>query len=230
MSVDLNSNSMVLWFDDLGTGNEAHRFLSNFYVGEPIVLPTVEWQGSYNVYTETENGRVQQYHEYGAGFREGWAYPHNVGDPVEFMTGEHAFQAMKCNHIGGGTDFSAITHAHDPSTAKALGRSCDLRPDWEQVKYDVMCAVVRSKFTLQREEGVRLLETGDKLLVEGTWWKDTVWGVDLKDRSRYQGRNWLGTILMARRAELRAMQTFDSANVKHFVENTATWNAVFGGR
>ena len=127
-----------------------------------------------------------------------------------FATGEHAYQAYKASHPEA---FLAILNAGSPGAAKRAGNVCTLRPDWEVIKLDVMAAVVRCKFTLERAEGPMLLETEDALLVEGTYWGDTVWGVDLKpwfDREgpliEAAGRNWLGTLLMARRAELFALQ------------------------
>ena len=122
-----------------------------------------------------------------------------------YPTGEHAFQAAKAK---GPKVHELIRTADDPSDAKYYGRNCELRPDWEAVKYDVMAAVLRVKFRLSRVEGAALLDTGDALLVEGTYWGDQVWGVDLKPHhARFTptefGRNWLGTLLMARRAELK---------------------------
>lgn len=133
------------------------------------------------------------------------------GEPIviggyPYPTGEHAFQAYK---TGDEKWFAAIASAKDAGTAKALGRRAPLRPDWELVKYDVMRLVVTHKFTLDREEGQLLLMTGDALLTEGTWWGDDVWGVCMHRTSPFTGwpgRNWLGTLLMARRAELRAMR------------------------
>lgn len=158
----------ITWFDDFNgdDGNEPtnnFRFLSNFYIGAPILF-----------------------------------------HGVEFMTGEHVFQAYKTLNAD---EFAAIAHAPSPGKAKYLGRKCKLRSDWEKVKLDLMAAVVRTKFTLDRAEGVWLLGTGDALLVEGTYWKDEVWGVDLT-KVGYPGRNWLGSLLMTRRAELRAEQEF----------------------
>lgn len=164
MSDDLNHDGQVLWFDDFADDpTNQYRFLSNFYVGEPITL------GS-----------------------------------VTFATGEHAFAANKAKDPRA---FQAIATADTPGRAKSMGRSCTLRPDWEEVKLDVMAAVLRAKFTLPRGEGHYLLETGDRLLMEGTYWHDQVWGVDLhigRTPATAPGRNWLGTLLMARRAELRA--------------------------
>lgn len=138
-----------------------------------------------------------------------------IGEPIHmrllskhpFMTGEHAFAAMKTRTHD---DFVQIREARSPGEAKALGRRCALRPDWEEVKLDAMMAVLRAKFTLEREEGRVLLSTGDALLIEGTQWGDEVWGVSLRrnDPFKSHGRNWLGTLLMARRAELKAEDAF----------------------
>lgn len=142
-----------------------------------------------------------------------------------FKTGEHAFAAMKAyDEYGKTVSYMQIRDANGPGGAKALGRVCRLRDDWEEVKYDVMMTVLRHKFTLDREEGKVLLQTGDALLIEGTFWGDHVWGVALGENSEplaEPGRNWLGTMLMARRAELRAETLF---NVK---AETGEYNGLF---
>ncbi len=182
---------LCLWFDDLGTGNAAYRFLSNFYEGDPITLPGVTWEAlAQACKVETE---VTDAHE-----------------PIEFKTGEHAFAAMKF----WGSDFDHflnIVGAPDPNSAKALGRSRKhpLRPDWEVVKLDLMAAITREKYSLGRSEAHLLLKTGDAYLCEGTYWADEVWGVAL-DQKGLPGRNWLGTLLMARRAELRALASIQN--------------------
>lgn len=213
MTEKLNGEDMVLWFDDLGTGNAEYNFLSNFYEGGPFVLPGITWENLFKACKAPLPGAD--------------AFDELTG-PVEFRTGEHAFAAMKF----WSTDWSHfydIVLAGGPGGAKSMGRSRShpLRPDWEDVKYDVMYAVVRTKFSHSREEGQWLLDTGDRLLVEGTWWHDSVWGVDL-EHSHLKGRNWLGSMLMTRRAELRAEQMFpESARVTYFVHTTGRWNAEF---
>lgn len=133
-----------------------------------------------------------------------------VGEPIqiygnEFQTGEHLFQAMKADDA---SNFRTVMRAKDPHEAKRYGRTIRLREDWEQIKYDVMAFVLRRKFTMERAEGQMLLDTGDSLLIEGTYWGDDVWGVCLTRKDppwlTAPGRNWLGTLLMARRAELRS--------------------------
>jgi ribA/ribD-fused uncharacterized protein len=164
MSKAFTPINLITNFDDFDGENE-FRFLSNFYIGEPLLV-----------------------------FSD------------QFMTGEHAFQAMKCCDTKAGfEDYKKVKAAKTPGQSKTLGRKVKLRPDWEEVKYDAMAAIIRSKFSEHRDEGIWLLETGDALLVEGTAWHDTVWGTTHSgEMPKARGRNWLGTLLMARRAELRA--------------------------
>jgi ribA/ribD-fused uncharacterized protein len=127
----------------------------------------------------------------------------------EYMTGEHAFQAAKAR---GPNEARQIGTSPSPGHAKLLGRQCDLRPDWEAVKFDVMTDVLLAKFASGRDEAGLLLATDNARLVEGTFWNDRIWGVDLQTQSTdaphhpraHPGQNWLGRLLMARRAELRA--------------------------
>jgi ribA/ribD-fused uncharacterized protein len=141
--------------------------------------------------------------------------------PYAFPTGEHFFQAMKATNR---RDFMKVLSQATPGEAKAQGQHMlQLRPDWERVKYDVMALVLANKFEAGREEAIVLLATGDALIVEGNTWGDQTWGVDLKAGRKLAarpseagpwepgepwpmapGRNWLGRLLMARRAELVA--------------------------
>lgn len=158
-----------------------------------------------------------------------WAALSNFwqGRPIQyrqyaFATGEHMFQAFKAQSRA---DLMKVIACATPAEAKAQGKHMlRLRPDWERVKYDVMRLVLACKFAPGREESAVLLATGDALLIEGTTWGDQVWGVDLKAGRKHgakenrdgepwepgepwslsPGRNWLGVLLMSRRAELLA--------------------------
>src|SRR5436189_4977476 len=74
--------------------------------------------------------------------------PHGVDlDGLWWPTVEHYFQGQK---FSGTPHLEAIRQAPSPKTAKSLGRSRQfrLRPDWEEVKDEIMqCAVLR-KFEL----------------------------------------------------------------------------------
>lgn len=97
------------------------------------------------------------------------------------------FQAQKDVSIA--HEFAALTN---PVMAKWNGRKVHLRPDWEEVKLGIMEEIVKAKFTQHPELKEKLLNTGDRLLVEGG--TDNFWG---------NKGNSLGKILMKVRMELR---------------------------
>lgn len=121
-------------------------------------------------------------------------------DDVSYPSVEHAYQAAKTPDK---SKRNIICHAETPGKAKRLGRSplLQVREDWEFVKVDVMRNLVRQKFTHSGFQHFnlcrQLINTGDALLIEGNVWNDTFWGV-----CRNVGQNWLGRLLMERRAEL----------------------------
>jgi ribA/ribD-fused uncharacterized protein len=112
-------------------------------------------------------------------------------------TVEHYFQAQKfagTEHVG------AILRAASPTIAARMGRSRQrpLRPDWEEVKDEIMHEALLAKFTQHSELRGRLLETGEARIVEHTA-RDRYWA----DGGDGSGRNMLGTLLMSVRDELR---------------------------
>jgi ribA/ribD-fused uncharacterized protein len=111
-------------------------------------------------------------------------------------TNEHYYQAMKTLSEWEAYD---IWNVETPGEAKKMGRKVLLRKDWEEIKILVMRKGLELKFELGSELAKKLLATGDAMLIEGNNWGDSWWGV-----CRGKGRNWLGHLLMARRAELRA--------------------------
>lgn len=114
-----------------------------------------------------------------------------------YPTVEHAFQARKTKNID---ERRMIQSAASPALAKQLGRKVTLRANWDELKVDVMLALLRLKF---KAPGLRqqLLATGNAELVEGNWWGDTTWGV-----CRGEGKNLLGKLLMQVRKEIQAGQ------------------------
>jgi N-glycosidase YbiA len=111
-----------------------------------------------------------------------------------YPTVEHAYQASK-THVK--AEKIKIAGIHFPGAAKRAGRNLTIRPDWEDVKVEIMAELVDFKFRFSdlRE---KLLETGDALLVEGNQHGDKFWGV-----CDGVGKNQLGIILMNLREELR---------------------------
>lgn len=119
-------------------------------------------------------------------------------EEVEVLTGEHGFHVPKAMFRAEALRIAAAPTAR---AAKSLGRRVRLRPDWEDVKFDVMVEVNRRKYAFPdfREA---LLATGDRPLVEDSPY-DFVWG-GRDAGGGYGGRNLLGVALMTVRAELRA--------------------------
>lgn len=113
---------------------------------------------------------------------------------VPAKTVEHAYQACKSKHYA---EQQAVLRAPTPGEAKKLGRTLTLRPDWEEIKVDVMERLVTTKFLTYPDLAAKLLLTGDALLVEGNTWGDRFWG--MVDN---QGENNLGIILMKVRATI----------------------------
>lgn len=113
-----------------------------------------------------------------------------------YITVENAFQAAKT------LDRSARGLLQDcgPDEAKLRGGQLALRGDWEQVKVTVMTALLREKFAIPALAR-RLLETGERPIVNRNVFGDTFWG-----QCRGQGANHLGVALMTVRAELKTPQ------------------------
>ena len=113
-----------------------------------------------------------------------------------FCNAEAAFQAQKVINEKDQYKFINL----NASQARKLGKTVQLRKDWEEIKDNVMYEIVKRKFTTNKELQQKLLETKEKKLVEGNWWHDTYWGVDSKTGI---GQNKLGKILMKVREEVK---------------------------
>lgn len=114
-----------------------------------------------------------------------------------YPTLEHAFQAAKTDNP---PEKARILAAVTPGEAKRLGRAVTLRADWEDMKVEIMGALVARKFSVANSELVETLKlTGDDYLVEGNAWHDSFWGVCFCDSCLGIGENMLGKLLMARR-------------------------------
>ncbi len=119
---------------------------------------------------------------------------------IFYPTVEHYFQAMKTLNP---EMRKKIAAADTPGQAKRLGRQVELRPDWEEVKDDVMLEGLRLKFTIPSLREM-LIETGSAELVEGNWWHDNTWGdCGCEKCQDIPGQNRLGKLLMQVRKEVK---------------------------
>ena len=119
---------------------------------------------------------------------------------ILYTTVEHAFQAAKTLDRN---ERLKIAVAETPGKAKRMGRSVTLRPDWEEIKIDVMRQCLHSKFK-DPDLVFALLDTGDEELVEGNTWHDNCWGnCTCEQCVNKPGENKLGKLLMEIRKEFR---------------------------
>ena len=138
-------------------------------------------------------------------------------DGDTYPSSEHAFQAAKAINKA---DREPIKNAASASAAKRLGRRLVLRVDWESVKDSIMLEVLRSKYSLNKDLGDRLLDTNDAILIEGNEWHDNYFGVCYCDNCSGTGKNKLGEILMKVRNELKAEKEADNLEAELNFLNT----------
>lgn len=127
-----------------------------------------------------------------------------------WATSEHAYQAQKYAGMNQ-DDYDAVANANNPMAAAIVGRDRDrsCRPDWDQVKDDVMRFVVLHKFLQHKDIQDKLLSTGDDVLVEHDTKRGDAYWADAGDGT---GKNMLGVILMEVREILREEIAFREAN------------------
>lgn len=111
-----------------------------------------------------------------------------------YQTSEHAFAAAKATNK---TDHDYVAEAPTPADAKRRGREIKCRPDWKKVRATIMADIVYYKFDQNSDICAKLKATGNAILIEGNWWKDTYWGV-----YKGEGKNMLGRIHMIVRNNL----------------------------
>ena len=122
-------------------------------------------------------------------------------DGVTYCSVENAFQAAKCLKPTARKQFEDL----DGYQAKKLGKTVDLRSDWEENKLIILLDLVRQKFN-QPKFKTLLLETKNMYIQEGNLWNDRFYGVCLKTGI---GANYLGLMLMQVRKELQEVEYLD---------------------
>lgn len=155
-------------------------------------------------------------------FRGEYYYLSNFSDfPILYRgqlwpTSEHLFQGLKTLIP---SFRETIRLARTPSEAKKYGRYRMvnvegvqykmLRPDWDEVKIEVMKHVIDLKFNQHKDIANKLMATNEKILIEGNTWCDNFWGIcnckKCTDKT-IPRLNMLGIILMTKRQMLKDSQ------------------------
>jgi ribA/ribD-fused uncharacterized protein len=92
----------------------------------------------------------------------------------------------------------AIWSAVKPMESRLLGQKVAMRPDWDQVKRQVMHECCLAKFLQHADLRKKLLDTGDEVLIEDSP-IDWYWGCGADGT----GKSVLGQVLMQIRTELQ---------------------------
>ena len=121
-------------------------------------------------------------------------------DGLQFSNSEAAFHSQKTLDL---EDRKRFTQ-YNAGKSKREGRRVDLRPDWEEVKDQIMYEICKAKFTQNKDLMKKLIETYPLDLLEGTTgWHDNYWGsCECEKCKNVPGKNKLGVILMKIREEL----------------------------
>jgi len=111
---------------------------------------------------------------------------------MTFPTTEHAYQAQKVFD----PDDQILIRDHPKKGLKEFVRGFTIRPDWEEIKDDVMAEVIRAKF---KDPEMRSLLLGvDEKIIEHNTWHDNYWGdcvcVECWDT---EGLNKLGKLIQS---------------------------------
>ena len=125
---------------------------------------------------------------------------------IKFFNSEAALMYEKASTFNDLSSMAKIINTvdHDPRKVKAIGRKVSPYDDnvWSDVRYQLMIEILLQKFTQIPEMLDILLETGDRVIVEGSPY-DVIWGVGLHwnddlilKESNWKGDNLLGKALM----------------------------------
>lgn len=144
-----------------------------------------------------------------------------TGDDVQFNNAEQYMMRIKAQVFGDEYTASLIMATTNPKEQKKLGRAIIGYSDggWDPVARDLSYIGIYQKFMQNKGMKRALLGTGSKLIVEASP-VDTKWGVGLShldleilDRTKWRGRNWLGQILMKVRHDIREGQSSEFTTI-----------------
>jgi len=136
---------------------------------------------------------IRFYHPYNeTGYLSNFYVARMSIDGIIYQTVEHYFQAQKNPET-----MNTVARAITAYQAYILGRRYPIRPDWEEVKENVMRRGLMEKFRQHPDLEERLMGTGNSIIIEMS--TDEYWG-NGRDGT---GMNRLGVILMEVREVLR---------------------------
>jgi ribA/ribD-fused uncharacterized protein len=120
---------------------------------------------------------------------------------LQIKTAEHLYNALKTTSL---EEALSVLAAETPGQAKKVGRTVTLKDNWETEKFTAMRTTIGVKFIGNLLLSSKLVETGDKILIEANEWHDQIWGDCFCGRPACEpaGLNNLGELLMELRTDL----------------------------
>jgi len=144
-------------------------------------------------------------------FYSQWAIRDININNVVYNTCEQYMMAQKALLFNDHYALNQIMESKDPKVQKSWGRKVRnfKVKEWEEKAQHVVFIANYAKFTQHEDLKKRLLDTGDKILVEASPW-DKIWGIGMRasdkgieDPKNWKGTNWLGEAIMKVRAAIR---------------------------
>lgn len=165
----------------MDTDKQVFFYEQEFYVLSNFSAFAIEWQ--YHLYPTSEH----LYHcmKFG-GEKEGYLKSRGISLPAETIEKRHLIQQQ----------IRAARSAHRAFELGQLNKQYR-RLDWDEVKFVAMKNILREKVLQHSYVMKKLLETGNRELIEDSW-RDDVWGWG----PNKDGQNMLGKIWMELRDEL----------------------------
>jgi ribA/ribD-fused uncharacterized protein len=120
---------------------------------------------------------------------------------IDFDTAEHAYQCAKFidTAVGIRHEIQGARSAHEAFKIAEVNKEYR-RSDWDEVKLAIMLHILRAKVDQHDYVRRKLLETGDRELIEDSW-RDDYWGWGPK----CDGQNMLGKLWMKVRKDIAAL-------------------------
>lgn len=111
---------------------------------------------------------------------------------IDFQTAEHAYHWKKFANTDSVTAVRVrlARSAHDAFKIAEKNKG-SRRKDWDEVKIEVMLEIILSKAAQHEYVRRKLVETGDRELIENSW-RDSYWGWG----ENRDGQNMLGKLWM----------------------------------
>lgn len=150
-------------------------------------------------------------HLFWGGPLSNWYKSKFVLEGKTYNTSEQYMMEAKALFFGDEEMAKKIMASNDPREQKAYGRKVkDFDPaKWDEVARDLVYKGCLAKFSQDEKLKEFILSTDDETLVEASPY-DRIWGIGLsaedpraQDPAQWQGKNWLGEVLMRVRETLK---------------------------